>query len=186
MQKSYKILSYKSYKIWVTLIKYFRMTKRPHSLRNAALQAVLLDGNRFGDLDHIAVNRLVHGQCNVDIVVNDLVTGDGNNTVVDALVQQINGVVAHQRGVHAVTDRRGAAALDVAQNGCTGVNAGGRLDLVGQLLRTDNALGHDDNEVLLARDLGLARSRISRSKSNGISGSRTATAPVAIPTFRAI
>ena len=29
----------------------------------------------------------MHGQCNVDIVVNDLVAGDGNNTVVDALVQ---------------------------------------------------------------------------------------------------
>ena len=56
------------------------MTKRPHSLRNAALQAVLLDGNRFGDVDHIAVNRLVHGQCNVDIVVNDLVAGNGNNS----------------------------------------------------------------------------------------------------------
>ena len=85
----------------------------------------------------------MHGQGHVDIVVHNLIAGDGNNTVVDALIQQVNGVVAHQGGVHTVTNRGRTAALDVAQNRCTGVNAGSGLNLVGKLLCTDNALGHD-------------------------------------------
>ena len=92
----------------------------------------------------------------IDIVVDDLIAGDGDNTVVDALIDQVDGVVAHQRSVDAVTHRGRTAALDVAQNGCAGVDTGSSLDLVGQLLGTDDALGHDDDEVLLAGDLGLA------------------------------
>ncbi len=44
----------------------------------------------------------------------------------------------------------------MAQNGGTRVNAGSRLNLISQLLGTDNTLGHDDDKVLLASDLGLA------------------------------
>ena len=60
------------------------------------------DGNSLGNLDHVAVDGLVHGQRNVDIVIDDLVAGDSHNAVVNALVQQVDGVVAHQRGIHTV------------------------------------------------------------------------------------
>ena len=64
-------------------------------------------------------------------------------------------MISHQRGIHTVTDRRRTAALDVAQNGRTGVYAGRSLDLVGQILGADNAFRNNDDEMLLAGDLRL-------------------------------
>ena len=64
-------------------------------------------------------------------------------------------MVAHSRSVHTVTQRGRAATLDVAQNGGTGVDTGAGLDLIGNLLRVADALGHDDDEVALAGALSL-------------------------------
>ena len=64
-------------------------------------------------------------------------------------------MVAHSRSVHTVTQRGRAATLDVAQNGGTGVDTGAGLDLIGDLLRVADALGHDDDEVALAGALSL-------------------------------
>ena len=64
-------------------------------------------------------------------------------------------MIAHCRSIHAVAERRRAAALDMAQNGGASVDAGAGLDLVGDLLRVADALGDDDDKVALAGALGL-------------------------------
>ena len=96
-------------------------------------------------------------------------------------------MVAHERGVDAVAHGGRTAALDVAEHGGAGIDAGGRLDLVGQLLRADDALRHDDDEMLFAGGLGGAHALQDIAlESNGRSGSSTASAPVAMPTLSAM
>ena len=65
-------------------------------------------------------------------------------------------MISHEGCVHAVPHRGGTAALDMAKNSGAGVNAGGRLNLIGQLLRAHNAFRDDDDKVLFAGHLGLA------------------------------
>ena len=65
-------------------------------------------------------------------------------------------MVANCRSIHAVAERGRAAALDMAQNGGTGVDAGAGLDLVCDLLCVAHALGNDDDEVTLAGLLSLS------------------------------
>ena len=48
-----------------------------------------------------------------------------------------------------------AAALDMAQNGDTRVDADGLLDLPGDIHRAAHALGHDDHEVSAAGEAGV-------------------------------
>ena len=84
-----------------------------------------------------------------------MLTLHANNAVILALLQQADSVVAHSGGVHAVTEGGRAAALDMAQNGSTGINASAGLDLVGDLLRVADALCYDDDKVALTGALGL-------------------------------
>ena len=78
-----------------------------------------------------------------------------DDAVVLTLLQQADSVIAHCGSIHAVTQSGRATALDMAQNGSTGIDAGAGLDLVGNLLRVANALGNDDNEVALTGALRL-------------------------------
>ncbi len=78
-----------------------------------------------------------------------------DDAVVLSLFQQADSVVTHGGSVYAVAQSGRTAALDVAQDGGTGINAGAGLDLVGDLLRVANALGNDDDEVALAGALRL-------------------------------
>ena len=78
-----------------------------------------------------------------------------DDAVVLALLQQADSVIAHRGSVHAVTQGGRTAALDMAQNRRTGIDAGAGLDLVGDLLRMADALCHDDDEVTLAGTLSL-------------------------------
>ena len=78
-----------------------------------------------------------------------------DDAVILPLLQQADGVIAHCGGVHAVTQGGRAAALNMAQNCGTGVDAGAGLNLVGDLLRVADALGNDHDEVTLAGALGL-------------------------------
>ena len=64
-------------------------------------------------------------------------------------------MIAHCRRIHAVTQGGRTTTLDMTQNRCTGINAGTGLDLVCDLLRMADALGHDDDEMTLAGLLGL-------------------------------
>ena len=59
-------------------------------------------------------------------------------------------MVAHTAGRDTVTQCGRAAALHMAQHGSAGVDARAGLDLVCQVLRMADALGDDDDEMLLA------------------------------------
>ena len=133
------------------------------------------------------VDALGHLEGLIYRVIHQLLTLHADDAVILALLEQADGVVAHSRSVHTVTQRGRAATLDVAQNGGTGVDTGAGLDLIGNLLRVADALGNNDNEVALTGALRLdVLSRMSRCISNSFSGSSTAIAPEAMATFRAM
>ena len=56
------------------------------------------DGDGVCDLDHVAVDGLVHREGHIDIVVDDLIAGDGDNAVVDALIDQVKAIVLQKTG----------------------------------------------------------------------------------------
>ena len=108
------------------------------------------DRDGVADVQQHRVQRLGHLQRLVDGVVHQGLPPHPDDAVVLALVDQADGAVAHGGGVDAVPQGGRAAALDVAQNGGAGVDAGAGLDLVGDLLGMADALGDDDDEVVLA------------------------------------
>ena len=145
------------------------------------------DGDGIAHVHEDRVDALGHLEGLIYGVIHQLLTLHADDAVILALLEQADGVVTHSRGVHTVTQRGRAAALDMAQNGGTGVDAGAGLDLVGDLLRMTDALGHDDDKVALAGALGLddliedVALHI-----EFLSGSSTAIAPEAMATFRAM
>ena len=111
--------------------------------------------NRVAHVHEDRVNALGHLEGLIYGVIHQLLTLHADDAVILALLEQADSVVAHSRSVHTVTQRGRAAALDVAQNGGTGVDTGAGLDLVGDLLRVADALCDDDDEVTLDGAIGL-------------------------------
>lgn len=116
---------------------------------------LLLDRDRVANVDQHRVEGLGHFKSLIDGVIHEVLPLHADDAVVLSLFQQADSVVAHGGSVYAVAQSGRAAALDVAQNGGAGINAGAGLDLVGDLLRVADTLGNDDDEVALAGALRL-------------------------------
>ena len=95
--------------------------------------------DRIAHVHEDRVDALGHLESLIYRVIHQLLTLHADDAVILALLEQADSVVTHSRSVHTVTQRGRAAALDVAQNGGTGVDAGAGLDLVGDLLRVADA-----------------------------------------------
>ena len=96
--------------------------------------------DRIAHVHEDRVDALGHLESLIYRVIHQLLTLHADDAVILALLEQADSVVTHSRSVHTVTQRGRAAALDMAQNGGTGVDAGAGLDLASSRLhrRPDN------------------------------------------------
>ena len=92
--------------------------------------------DRIAHVHEDRVDALGHLEGLIYGVIHQLLTLHADDAVILTLLEQADGVVTHSRSIHAVTQSGRATALDMAQNGSTGIDAGASLDLVGDLLPT--------------------------------------------------
>lgn len=125
---------------------------------------------------------LGHFESLEDIEIDYLVVSYADNSVAYALSEQVNGARAHLACHYPVSRSRRASALDMAENGCSRLDAGLGFDFLCYLSGSADALGNDNYKVLLAGLLELADTRdTSRSISYSTSGTIIDVAPTAIP-----
>ena len=98
----------------------------------------------------IFVDGLLHRQCLVDIVIRKLSGLIGDDTVGRAAQQQIDRIGAHGRSIYPVLRRRTAAPLNIAEDRRPCLNAGRRLEPLGQTVGFADAFRIDDNMMGLA------------------------------------
>ena len=102
---------------------------------------------------------LGHFESLEDIEIDYLVVSYANNSVAYALSEQVNGARAHLACHYPVSRSRRSAALDMAENGCSRLDAGLSFDFLCYLSGSADALGNDNYKVLLAGLLELADTR---------------------------
>lgn len=102
---------------------------------------------------------LGHFESLEDIEIDYLVVSYADNSVAYALSEQVNGARAHLACHYPVSRSRRSAALDMAENGCSRLDAGLGFDFLCYLSGSADALGNDNYKVLLAGLLELADTR---------------------------
>ena len=80
--------------------------------------------DRIAHVHEDRVDALGHLEGLIYGVIHQLLTLHADDAVILALLQQAHGMVAHCRSVHTVTQSGRTTALDMAQNGGAGVDAG--------------------------------------------------------------
>ena len=103
----------------------------------------------------VDVDLFFHLERFLDIVVDDGVVLDGDDTARAVISQESGRIVAHAGCQDTVVDGRRTAALDVTEDGGAGFDAGLSLDLTGHFRCIAAAFREDDDEVLLAGGDGL-------------------------------
>ena len=91
-----------------------------------------------------------------DIEIDDLAVLHDDDAVLLVCLEELDGAVAHLARHNAVTERRGAAALHMAENRRAGLDAGLLLNALGKAVNTADTLSDQNNEMLLTRPLGKA------------------------------
>ena len=93
-----------------------------------------MSGHGVQNIDFHGLHALLHGETLVHIHIGEAAFLSAYDAVALALKQQLHSQVAHLCGVDTVTAGGNAAALDMAQNGDTGIQINGVFDV------DDNAL----------------------------------------------
>ena len=86
------------------------------------------EGQQTADFIMIRINILLHCQCLVNIKINKLSAAVSDYTVACALTQQIHCARTHDRRIITIQTCRASASLHVAEDGCSGLNAGCHLN----------------------------------------------------------
>ena len=123
---------------------------------------------------------LGHFESLEDIEIDYLVVSYADNSVAYALSEQVNGARAHLACHYPVSRSRRSAALDMAENGCSRLNAGLGFDFLCYLSGSADALGNDNFKGLVFCNWRI-RAITSRSISYSTSGTIIDVAPTAIP-----
>ena len=103
----------------------------------------------------VDIDLFFHLQRFFDVVVDDGVVLDGDDTARTVVSQKPGRVVAHAGRQDTVVDRGRTAALDVAEDGGSGFDAGLPLDQLRHFGRVAAAFRENDDEVLFAGGDGL-------------------------------
>ena len=121
---------------------------QPHDVH--ALLVELEDHLRgLADAEHRDVLVAREGEGLVDVVVDELVVDEADAAPGLPLDEALDGVLAHPRGEHPVEAARGAAPLDVAEDGRPRVEAGRLLDVAGEGMDVAVELLRDDEDRAL-------------------------------------
>lgn len=79
------------------------LRQKPQLLFGTSIKS---DTDYIGKLVEVVLKRLLHLQCFLDVVIHKRIAADADDTVADALFQQINGIFAHLACEHAVAHGR--------------------------------------------------------------------------------